>query len=195
LPGRRSELRPLKRGLLFSLLTWLLLVGRATGQAPGTSPGRVLVGANLSITTVASEWVPQAGAAISLRLTPRITVGAVGRVDLEPLTIEGQHVRVRFGYGGVRVGVQALSPGLAVSLLAGAGNVDALESVVENVVDSENGAIVEPGISYTYGLVGRLGVSATASWRTAFEFEEVVGLDSSDFSGPTLGIELTFGPF
>lgn len=198
LSGRCSELRPLKRGILFSLLTWLLLAGRATCQAPGAPPGRIVVGTDLSITRLAGAWVPQAGAAISLRLTPRILVGGVGRVDLEHLTIASQgDVRVRFGYGGVRVEVQPWTrwPGLGFSLLAGAGNVDALEPNTGSVVDSENGAIIEPGISFTRALVGRVGLFATASWRHAFEFEDVVSLDSRDLSGPRLGIGLTLGPF
>jgi hypothetical protein len=118
-------------------------------------------------------------------------------VDLEHLTIASQRsARVRFGYGGLRVEVQPVArwPGLGASLMAGAGNVDALEAGTERVLDSENGAIIEPGISFTRRVVDRLGLFASASWRHAFEFEELVTLDSWDLSGWRLGLGLTLGP-
>jgi len=192
---RRQELRPLKRGALLSLLTWLLLASPVTAQ----DSGRLMMGADLSIAHLYGEWTPQIGGVVALRLAPWIDVGGAARVDLEHPTVEEQgDVRIRFGYGGVRVAVRpALErwPGLTVSLLGGAGNVDVHEPSFGGVVSSENGGIVEPGVSFTQALASRLGVSASASWRFAFEFDAEVGVDPAEIGGPALGIGFTLGPF
>jgi hypothetical protein len=198
-PGRRPELRPLKRGVLPALLTWLLLAGPAAAQSADDSGARVSASTELALTQLADEWIPQAGGAITLRVAPWLQVGGVGRVGLEHLSLREQPgVQIRFGYGGVRVGVRPAAarwPGFTVSLLGGAGNVDVRELTTAGVVDSENGGVIEPGVSLERALGSRVRAGASASWRFAFEFDAVVGIDSNELGGPAIGVGLTIGPF
>jgi hypothetical protein len=198
-PGRRAELGPLKRGVPFALLLWVLLAARAAGQAPGPPRGRLSAAADLSVTRLSGEWIRQTGAALVLHVSPRIQVAGVARVGLDHPTVREQgDVQVRFGYGGVRIAVQPAperAPGFVLSFLGGAGNVDVREPTIGSIVDSENGGVVEPGVSFTHPIARRLGVLASASWRFAFEFDAVVGVDSAELGGPAIGIGLSFGPF
>jgi hypothetical protein len=143
--------------------------------------------------------VPQTGGAVLLRLAPWIQVAGVGRVGLDHPTLPEQgDVRVRFGYGGVRVALRPAVerwPGLVVSLLGGAGNVDVQEPTIGNILDSENGGVIEPGVSLDRALFGSLRIAASAAWRFAFEFDEMVGIDAHELGGPALGVSLTLGPF
>jgi hypothetical protein len=177
----------------------VLLAGRATGQAPEATAGRLSAATDLGVTRLSGEWIPQTGVALVLHVSPSIQLAGVARVGLDHPTVREQgDVQVRFGYGGVRVAVRLAperSPGLVLSLLGGAGNVDVQEPTIGAVVDSENGGVVEPGVSFTHPLRGRFGMIASASWRFAFEFDAVVGVDSAELGGPSLGIGLSFGPF
>lgn len=147
---------------------------------------------------LSGEWVPQASGALLFDVAPWIQIGGAGRVGLDHPTVRAPaELRIRFGYGGLRVAVRPVPerwPGLGLTLLAGAGNVDVQEPTLGSTVDSENGGILEPGVTFWRPLGARVGVLASASWRFAFAFETVV-VDSDDLGGPAFGVGLVFGPF
>jgi hypothetical protein len=176
----------------------VLLAARATGQAPAPA-GRISAATDLSVTRLSGEWIPQTGLALALDVSPGVQLAGVARVGLDHPTLRDQgDVQVRFGYGGVRLAVWPAperSPGLVLSLMGGAGNVDVQEPTIGGVLDSENGGVIEPGLAVTHRLRGRLAVLASATWRFAFEFDAMVGADTAELGGPSLGIGLSFGPF
>ena len=196
MPGRRPELHPLKSGPLLTLLTCLLVARPATGQTPRDSEsagGRISLIPELAITRLAGEWVPAAGATVSLRLASWIALGAGARVGLDHPTVvdAGSIVRLRFGYGGLRVALRPVSSGptkVVLSLLAGAGNVDVQERSVGAVIDSDNGVVLEPAVTVARVVGSHVVATASLSWRITSGFEGVGGIDSSTLRGPGLAL-------
>lgn len=199
LPGRRAELGPLRRAALLAILAGLSVASPAASQVAGPIEGRVSINLQLSMADLADQWVPQASGALLFDAAPWIQVGGVGSVGLDHPEVRGaSELRVRFGYGGVRVAVRPAAerlPGLSLTMIAAAGNVDVQEPTIGSTLDSENGGVVEPGVTWVRPLGAHLGLLASASWRFAFEFENLVGVSSSELGGPALGVGLVLGPF
>ncbi len=131
---------------------------------------------------------------------PRVQIGGAGQIGLDHLTVEtdGSRVRARFGYGRLTVSWRPTSarwPGLSISLLAGTGNVDVEEPNGGAMLDSDNGAIVEPALRISRPLADRLALAGALSWRLAFGFDALGGIDSGRLCGPGLALGVVVGPF
>ena len=149
----RPELRPLRTALAAALLTLLVAAQHAGAQAPASAPAtRVTASVDAGVSRVAGEWVPQVGGALTFRLSRFIAVGGAGRVDVThpELAGQGSTLRMRFGYGGLQVVLHPAPegwPGLRLGALLAAGNVDVQDRAVGAVLDSDNGAVLEPSMS------------------------------------------------
>lgn len=191
----------MRRVALCATLLSLAAVLPAAGQsidARDPSTARVRLAPELSFTRLAGSWVTQAGGSVSLDLSPWLSVGGTGRVGVEHPTVdEGSgRVRVRFGYGGVRLAARDPSrPSLSWEILAGAGNVDVEEPSVGGTVDSDNGAILEPAVGWRHPLGPSTALTGAVSWRLAFGFDALGNVDSSLLHGPSLTFGFSFGPF
>lgn len=196
LPRCGPELRPLIR----ILAALLLLAAAAPIAGQGTEDGRGRVDTEVALTRLAGDWVPLVGAALSVRLTPGIEIGGAGRVALEHPRVPGgaAGLRVRFGYGGLRVTVRPAPtrlPGLRLAVLLGAGNADVHDPAAELDVDSDNGPVLEPALSWTAPLRSRLALSLSASYRIALGFDALGEVSSGDLRGSSFGAGLRLGPF
>ena len=201
LPATQTESIPLRGEFGLTLLICLVVLrpAAAQGTEDGT-PGLVRAAPELAVTRLAGAWVVQAGGSVSLQMDPRVQIGGLGRIGLDHPTVEtdGSCVRARFGYGGLTVSWRPASarwPGLSISLLAGAGNVDVEEPNGGAMVDSDNGAIVEPALRISRPLADRLALAGVLSWRLAFGFDALGGIDSGRLRGPGLALGVVVGPF
>jgi hypothetical protein len=79
-------------------------------------------------------------------------------------------------------------------LLAGA-NADLRDPAVGTLVDSENGAVVEPSASYSRAVLPGVTATGAVSWRFATRFGRIGDLRSRDLRGPGAGFALAIGPF
>jgi len=182
------------------LLTSLTLAGPAVAQISPVRTERASADVEFTLTQLTGAWVPQAGAAVALRLAPWVEVAGAGRIGLDHSVVEdqGSQLSVRFGYGGVRVIVEPLplrARGLALHVLVGAGNVDIRGPNVDGVVDSENGVVLEPGVRFTSAALGALELGASLAWRSAFGFDVVGGIDDGMLTGPALTLGATLLTF
>ena len=200
--GARSELPPLRPDLAAALLAALVAAAPAAQARAQSNDGdaRAATGAWLGTSRIAGSWVGQAEASFSIRVLPWLEVGGAGRIDLHHPTIEnqGSSLRVRFGYGGLELDAHPRPMGrdmLRVGVLLGAGNLDVQDPAVGTVLDSDNGAVIEPSVSLNVPLVGKLAARAAGSWRVAVGFEALGGLGSRNLSGPALLLGLAVGPF
>ena len=197
----RPELRPLRTALAAALLTLLVAAQHAGAQAPASAPAtRVTASVDAGVSRVAGEWVPQVGGALTFRLSRFIAVGGAGRVDVThpELAGQGSTLRMRFGYGGLQVVLHPAPegwPGLRLGALLAAGNVDVQDRAVGAVLDSDNGAVLEPSMSLSLPLISRVAGSASLSWRLAYGFATLGGLASRDLRGPAFLLGLMLGPF
>jgi hypothetical protein len=142
-----------------------------------------------------------AGAALSLRLTRRFEVEALVRAALsEPTVAPGSATaRLHFGYAGARVTfvpAPTRYPGARFGLLFGGGNADVEDLALGGPLDSDNGAVLEPTVSYSRPLIPKIAASGTLAWRYARGFSLLGGgVRSRDLRGPSLGVGLAIGPF
>jgi hypothetical protein len=181
-------------------LGWLLAAQPGAAQTDPDRVERLSLSPELSVTRLAGAWVSQTGGAVSLRMSPSIEIAGVGRVGLRHPIVEnrGSRVQARFGYAGVRLTLRptperprAFSP----SLLVGGGNLDVREPSTRMIVDSDNGAIVEPGVAIDLPMVRRVVAAVAFSWRLALAFDAVGGVESENLTAPALSVGVRFGPF
>ena len=197
----RQELRPLRTAFAAPLLTLWVAGGHASAQAPGADPAtRAIATADAGFSRVAGEWVPQAGGTLSFRISPFLEVGGGARIDLShpTFTSQGSTSRLRFGYGGLQVALRPAPqgwPDLRLGALIGAGNLDVQDPAVGTVLDSDNGAVLEPYASWSLPLTSKVAGGASFSWRFAYGFTARGGIASGDLSGPALLLRLVLGPF
>jgi hypothetical protein len=161
---------------------------------------RALASAEIAATRLAGAWVSQAGGALSFRLGRRFEIGGAARVGLTTPTVlrGGSTARLHFGYAGARVTLLPAPErwsGLRVGVLLGGGNADVSDPGIGALVDSDNGAVIEPSTSYSRALTAKVAATAALSWRYAAGFRLIGGLRSRDLRGPSAGIAITVGPF
>jgi hypothetical protein len=197
-----AESRPLIRSGVLALFL-LLAVTRAADAQSATPPDehRAQAAAELAVTRLAGAWVPLASGSLSFRLTRRIEVEALARVALSKPTVAegGSTVRLHFGYAGARVtflpAPQRFS-GVRLGLLLAGGNADAEDEAVGGLLDSDNGAVLEPALIYSRTLLPEVAAAGTLAWRYARGFSLLGGdLRSRDLRGPSLGVGFAIGPF
>ena len=63
------------------------------------------------------------------------------------------------------------------------------------VLDSDNGAVLEPSLSWSLPLLSGVAGGGSLSWRFAYGFKALGGLESRDLSGPAFLVRLVLGPF
>ena len=198
--GTPAERPPLTRPAALALLVVFAGAGRAAAQADAPLDQRAVVDAEIVATRLAGSWVPQGGGSLSFRLGRRFEVGGTARVGLSAPTVTrgGPTVRLDFGYAGARVTVQPAPdehPGFRLGLMTGVGNADVTDPSTGGLLDSDNGAVVEPSASYGRPLVRKVGAGAFVSWRYATRFRLIGGVRSRDLRGPSAGIAISVGPF
>lgn len=154
----------------------------------------------MGATRVAHASVRAGGARILFRVARDLEVGGAARVDLtHPLVAtDGVALQARFGYGGILVELRPAAtraPGLRVGAIVGAGNVHLRDRESGTVLDSDNGLVAEPHLSWWIGVAPRVKLGVTGGWRLARGFQALGGLVSRDLRGglALAGIEL--GPF
>ena len=173
----------------------------AGAQAPVADPAtRATATVNAGVSRLGGEWVTQAGGSLSFRISSFIEIGGGGRIDLShpALTGLGSPSRLHFGYAGLQVTLRPAPrglPGLRLGALLGAGNLDVKDPAVGAVLDSDNGAVLEPSLSWSLPLFYGLGGGGSISWRFAYGFKALGGLASQDLSGPAFLVRLLLGPF
>jgi hypothetical protein len=87
-------------------------------------------------------------------------------------------------------------PGSRIAVLLGGGNADAEDVAVGGLLDSDNGVVVEPALSYRHPLRPEVAVTAALAWRHATGFTLLGGsIRSRDLRGPSLGVGVAIGPF
>jgi len=124
-------------------------------QAPVADPAtRATATVNAGVSRLGGEWVTQAGGSLSFRISSFIEIGGGGRIDLShpALTGLGSPSRLHFGYAGLQVTLRPAPrglPGLRLGALLGAGNLDVKDPAVGAVLDSDNGAVLEPSLSWS----------------------------------------------
>ena len=167
---------------------------------PSDSADRALAAVELGATRLAGAWIPQAGGTLAIRLSTGLELGGSGRIGLRHATLAdgGSELRLQFGYGGLKVMVRpipAVAPGLRLGMLVGAGNADLEDPTAGTVIDSDNGGVLEPMLSLSTTFLPRLTGALSFSWRLAFAFEALGGLESRKLRGPSLNVALVLGPF
>ena len=159
-----------------------------------------LIGAEVGVTRLAGHWVPGAGEAISLRVSPALELAGAARIALTHATVRRARstVWLRFGYGGLRVVFRPApqnGPDLRIGLLLGVGNADVHDPAVGTLLDSDNGLVLEPSVALQRTLGSRVATSAAFSWRVAAGFAALGGVHSRDVRGPTVALGLVVGLF
>ena len=173
----------------------------ASAHAQDTDPAtRATVRVEAGVSRLAETWVGQAGAELLFRLDRFVEIGGAGRVDLTHPTVasEGMKLEPRFGYGGLQIALHPaplLAPDLRIATLIGAGNLDVHDPAVDADLDSDNGLVIEPGLSWGLRVAPKLWIGASASWRFAAGFEALGGIRSEDLTGPALLAGFSLGPF
>ena len=170
-------------------------------QAPAANlANRATATVDGGISRVAGEWVTQAGGSLSFRISSFIELGGGGRIDLSHHTPTGpgSPSRLHFGYAGLQVTLLPAPrglPGLRLGALLGAGNLDVRDPSVRVVLDSDNGAVLEPSAAWSLPLLPAVVVGGSLSWRFAYGFKALGGIESRDLSGPAFRLHLLLGPF
>jgi hypothetical protein len=197
-----AELRPLTRPAALTFL--FLLLGGACDVAAqnaadlGASPDqRAHAAAEIAATRLFGEWVPLAGGSLTFRLGRRFEIGGATRFGLSSATLAGGS-RLHFGYAGARFTILPAPSrwsGARVGLLLAGGNADVRDPAVGAVVDSDNGAVLEPSASYSRTLAPRVAATAALSWRYATGFRLIGDVLSRDLRGPAAAFAIAVGPF
>ena len=140
------------------------------------------------------------GGSLTFRISSLVEIGGGGRIDLSHPTLTGlgSPSRLHFGYAGLQVTLRPAPrvwPGLRLGALLGAGNLDVRDPAVGAVLDSDNGAVVEPSLSWSLPFLPGMAGGGSLSWRFAYGFKALGGLQSQDLNGPAFLVRLVLGPF